>query len=184
MWKKEKKDFFWSILEELLSFWRKIYLPDISCCFYLFIYFVCFFHKHPSLYKRQPKSFVLKEAPRALDRSFTIFIKLPRFLFFRPPKIEALGFGKANIHPKSVNCEVKEFESQWLIYHEKMRTTKVSVSQLNLVKSLNIWVLYLLQIYISWLILRTICSVFNLSITASNILYVFFEDWMNKAKAM
>ena len=150
---------------------------------YLFILFV-FFHKHPSLYKRQPKSFVLKEAPRALDRSFTIFIKLPRFLFFRPPKIEALGFGKASIHPKSVNCEVKEFESQWLIYHEKMRTAKVSVSQLNLVKSLNIWVLYLLQIYISWLILRTICSVFNLSITASNISYVFFEDWMNKAKAM
>ena len=184
MWKKEKKDFFDQFWKKFCHFGAKFTCLILLVVFiYLFILFV-FFHKHPSLYKRQPKSFVLKEALRALDRSFTIFIKLPRFLFFRPPKIEALGFGKASIHPKSVNCEVKEFESQWLIYHEKMRTTKVSVSQLNLVKSLNIWVLYLLQIYISWLILRTICSVFNLSITASNISYVFFEDWMNKAKAM
>jgi len=43
----------------------------------------------------------------------------------RPPKIELISFGKAAIHPKSVNSDVIQYETQWLIYHEKMKTTKL-----------------------------------------------------------
>jgi len=43
----------------------------------------------------------------------------------RPPRISTEADGKVAIHPKSVNSEEKYFSSQWLIYHEKMKTNKI-----------------------------------------------------------
>ena len=48
-------------------------------------------------------------------------------LFFRPPRLQTKQDGKVAIHPKSVNSEVKYYESHWLIYHEKMKTSKVII---------------------------------------------------------
>eukprot|EP00794_Sanderia_malayensis_P015883 gene15883-17483_t len=50
---------------------------------------------------------------------------IPRHAAKRPPKLETKQDGKVAIHPKSVNSEVRTFESQWIIYHLKMRTSKI-----------------------------------------------------------
>lgn len=43
----------------------------------------------------------------------------------RPPKLGTASYGRVEIHPKSVNSDVRQYESQWLIYHQKMRTNKL-----------------------------------------------------------
>ncbi|CAH2252973.1 ATP-dependent RNA helicase DHX57 isoform X1 [Pelobates cultripes] len=54
------------------------------------------------------------------------------------PKAEELKFvtkndGYVNIHPSSVNYQVKHFESPYLIYHEKIKTSRVFVRDCSMV---------------------------------------------------
>ena len=43
----------------------------------------------------------------------------------RPPKLRTQEDGLVYLHPKSVNVDVKVFEDNWLIYHEKMKSSSV-----------------------------------------------------------
>ncbi|XP_078362233.1 ATP-dependent DNA/RNA helicase DHX36-like isoform X2 [Oculina patagonica] len=43
----------------------------------------------------------------------------------RPPKLRTQQDGKVSLHPKSVNAEVTVFEDNWLIYHEKMKSSSL-----------------------------------------------------------
>lgn len=47
----------------------------------------------------------------------------PKFL--RPPKLRTHQDGIVYLHPKSVNAEVRVYEDNWLIYHEKMKSTSL-----------------------------------------------------------
>ena len=46
-------------------------------------------------------------------------------LFNRPMKLRTKSDAKCELHPKSVNTEVFEPESQWVIYHKMMKTSGV-----------------------------------------------------------
>ncbi len=48
----------------------------------------------------------------------------------RPALLTTKTDRTVHIHPKSVNMEEEQFASQWLIYHLKMKTAKVSVLNL------------------------------------------------------
>lgn len=41
------------------------------------------------------------------------------------PKIITSEDGRVNIHPRSVNYDVQEFESSWICYHGKVKTTSI-----------------------------------------------------------
>jgi len=43
----------------------------------------------------------------------------------KPPKLETRRDGEVKIHPCSVNFECKSFESPWLVYHEKVKTSAI-----------------------------------------------------------
>jgi len=43
----------------------------------------------------------------------------------RPPKLYTQEDGRVFLHPKSVNAEVTVFEDNWMIYHEKMKSSSV-----------------------------------------------------------
>ena len=69
----------------------------------------------------------------------TLYIKhlIPFGLFIRhegavprAPKVDELKFktkedGYVNIHPSSVNFQVRHYDSPYLVYHEKLKTSKV-----------------------------------------------------------
>jgi len=45
--------------------------------------------------------------------------------FKRPPKLYTQEDGRVFLHPKSVNAEVTVFEDNWMIYHEKMKSSSL-----------------------------------------------------------
>ncbi|XP_020613546.1 ATP-dependent RNA helicase DHX36-like [Orbicella faveolata] len=48
----------------------------------------------------------------------------------RPPIIRTQQDGRVWLHPKSVNAQVTVFEDNWLIYHEKMKSSSVRLLDL------------------------------------------------------
>ena len=44
---------------------------------------------------------------------------------FRPPILRTHEDGRVYLHPKSVNAQVTSFEDNFLIYHEKMKSSSV-----------------------------------------------------------
>lgn len=55
-----------------------------------------------------------------------------------PPKPEELHFitkndGNVHIHPSSVNYQVRHFESPYLVYHEKVKTSRVFLRDCSMV---------------------------------------------------
>lgn len=50
--------------------------------------------------------------------------------FTRPPIIRTQQDGRVWLHPKSVNAQVTVFEDNWLIYHEKMKSSSVRLLDL------------------------------------------------------
>ncbi|XP_020915911.1 ATP-dependent DNA/RNA helicase DHX36 [Exaiptasia diaphana] len=45
----------------------------------------------------------------------------------RPPRLYTQGDGKVAMHPKSVNVETVAYENNWLIYHQKVKSTKIFI---------------------------------------------------------
>ncbi|XP_048582367.1 ATP-dependent DNA/RNA helicase DHX36 isoform X2 [Nematostella vectensis] len=45
----------------------------------------------------------------------------------RPPRLFTQEDGKVALHPKSVNVEVTAFQNDWLIYHQKIKSSKVFI---------------------------------------------------------
>ena len=57
------------------------------------------------------------------------------FHFMRPMRLHTKSEGRCEMHPKSVNMNIMEPESQWVIYHLVMKTSGVSrLSLLNLIQ--------------------------------------------------
>merc|ERR1712111_229833 len=48
-------------------------------------------------------------------------------------KFRTKADGYVNIHPSSVNCKAGQFDTPYLVYHEKVRTSRVFVRELSMV---------------------------------------------------
>lgn len=73
---------------------------------------------------------VVQSYQTLLNFKTKIILKLPGAVP-RAPKPEELRFktkedGYVNIHPSSVNFQVRYYDSPYLVYHEKLKTSKVS----------------------------------------------------------
>ena len=75
------------------------------------------------------------ERERTLRRSLlsdSIFV----CAIFRPPILRTFEDGRVYLHPKSVNAQVIVFEDNFLIYHEKMKSSSVGLAFLTKKKKL------------------------------------------------
>ncbi len=72
-------------------------------------------------------SLKLARSVHALCAYFMYTLYIHSLIVFRwaPAKLATKHETKVAIHPKSVNSEEDEFDSRWLVYHLKMKTTKV-----------------------------------------------------------
>ena len=62
------------------------------------------------------------------------FLRIIVFHFIRPMRLHTKSEGRCEMHPKSVNMNIMEPESQWVIYHMIMKTSGVSEISPKLVK--------------------------------------------------
>ena len=71
-----------------------------------------------------------EERERTLSRSL-LSDSICVCAIFRPPILRTLEDGRVYLHPKSVNAQVIVFEDNFLIYHEKMKSSSVSLAFLS-----------------------------------------------------
>ncbi|KAL3861034.1 hypothetical protein ACJMK2_007125, partial [Sinanodonta woodiana] len=57
----------------------------------------------------------------------------PKASKFKLPKVVTPTDDKIGIHPKSVNAQERQFESRWLVYHKKLKTTQVFLHDCSMV---------------------------------------------------
>ena len=57
---------------------------------------------------------------------------------FKPPSVEDMKFktqedGYVNLHPSSVTSKILKFDTPYLVYHEKIKTSRVFVREVSMV---------------------------------------------------